>query len=93
MKKRNGYHPNPSLLSEAMIRALSKEVLSEAITQLLSEEELERIEVARLQQMAKDSERAIREGHVYTHAEVKEALRKGNLKGLIEKREREWHPA
>jgi hypothetical protein len=77
MKKRNGNHPNPPVLSDEI--------------RVPTEEELAVIEAdPGLQQMARDSERAIREGHVYTHAEVKEALRKGDLKGLIEKREREW---
>ncbi|HEV2379293.1 MAG TPA: hypothetical protein VG206_05805 [Terriglobia bacterium] len=76
MKKRNGNQPDPVLSDEIRVP---------------TEEELAVIEAdPGLQQMARDSERAIREGRVYTHAEVKEALRKGNLKGLIEKREREW---
>jgi predicted transcriptional regulator len=76
MKKRDGSQPTPPVLSEE---------------EILSDENLRRIEaepgfLERMEASIADE----RAGRVYTHEEVQEALRKGNLKALMEKRQREW---
>jgi hypothetical protein len=60
-RKRNGSQPRPPALTEKDI---------------LSEEDLARIEAEPgLQQMARDSARAVREGRVFRHEDVMAALR------------------
>ena len=62
MKKRNGNPPNPPVLSDEI--------------RVPTEEELAVIEAdPGLQQMARDSERAIREGRVFKLEDVEAALR------------------
>jgi hypothetical protein len=59
--------------------------------EILSEENLRRVEAEPgFRQMMEDSIEAEREGRVYAYREVKEALRSGDLKGLMQKRRREW---
>ena len=76
MRKRDGNRPNPPVLNKE---------------EILNEENLRLIEAEPgFQEMMEASIADERAGRIYTLEEVAQALRKGNLRALMQKRRREW---